>query len=154
MVSVSLAFATLAGISKENKITLPEIGKLITVAPFDQLTIDGNFKLMLVENDEPAVSIKGNTRFVKAFKVYQDRDGLIIRSLYGEGKKDENQVVINVKNLRSLRVRKNAVITTPGILQSAKLNIIVDSECFVSVTNTGETNIRSSDNYELNISCK
>ncbi|MBC7830174.1 MAG: DUF2807 domain-containing protein [Chitinophagaceae bacterium] len=141
---------TSAGISQSKTSCLPDIVKVIPVTSFDQLTIDGNFKLTLVENDEPAIQIKGNSRFVKAFKVCQKQNALLIKSLYAD-EYVNNQVIVNVKNLRKLIVQEQSVINTKGILQSEDLNILIDAECFINIINNGITKINASESFDLEI---
>ena len=148
MLTTLLATIGLAGISQKNNTTVPPIEKQITVATFDHLTIDGNFKLTLVENDEPAISVKGSPRFVDAFKIQQNQKQLKVSSLHDE-QPASNEVTINVKNLKTLVVRNEGLTNSKGVLQSENLDILLDAECIVKVFNRGKTKIRASDNFEL-----
>jgi Putative auto-transporter adhesin, head GIN domain len=131
----------LAGISQKNKIPLPEMEKDIPVSSFDQLIIDGIFNLTLVENDEPAIQVKGSPRFVKAFKIYQRQKSLLVRSFYANENLNNNQVTINVRKLKNLTVRQAAVVNTNGVLQS--------ENCLVKIINNGATIIKPGENFDL-----
>jgi Putative auto-transporter adhesin, head GIN domain len=148
MFTTLLATMGLAGIAQKNKLPLAKIEKQIQVASFDHLTVDGNFKLTLVENDEPAIQVKGSPRFVNTFKLHQSQKKLRVKSFY-DGRPADNEIIINVKNLKTLILRNEGFTNTNGMLLSENLDILLDAECIVKVNNRGKTNIRAGENFEL-----
>ncbi|MBC7935757.1 MAG: DUF2807 domain-containing protein [Rhizobacter sp.] len=134
----------------QNKMLLKEAERKIDVSSFEQLTVDGNFKLVLVENDQPAIYIKGNPGFVKSFKFIHNNKNLTIRSNYTKAATN-NEVLINVKNLKTLVVQQESMISMVGLLMSENTIIRLNAECIISLSSKDIAKIKADENFELTI---
>lgn len=82
MLLTLFAGITFNGLAQKQKVIRQKTEKQIAVASFDQLTVDGNFKLTLVENENPTIVVNGSSRFIKALKVQQNKKPAGEKPLY------------------------------------------------------------------------
>ncbi|MBC7888094.1 MAG: DUF2807 domain-containing protein [Ferruginibacter sp.] len=152
MLTLLLAIGGLTGFSQQKRGSLQESQIKIPLASFDQLTIDGNFKLTLVECDNPSIHIKGNPRFVNAFKLHLGNKNLVVRTPYIERGIDNNEVIMYVNKLKTMIVLQDAVINIVEMSMAENLKVLLESECLIKVKKEDVNKIRASENFDLEIS--
>lgn len=121
--------------------------KSIDVLPFNHLVIDGNFKALLVEDDQPGIVVNGDSRTLKSIKVSQKENGLRISSPSTNHK--QIVITIKVKNLESLKVSSEAYVYSEAHLQSSHLFILLDALCYVNIQTNGKISVKSTDDFDL-----
>lgn len=143
-----LAIAALMGFTKKADLKPKEIERKITVASFNHLTVDGSFTLTLVENDEPAVYLKGTPGFVGSFKFRHKNNSLVVSSST-TNRRDLNQVIIHVKNLKTLIIQQDAVVDAMAISALEDLEVMLNAECLLKVNKSVFKKIKTSDDLYL-----
>ncbi len=136
----SAAFAQKKGMVQNKKIDIPG---------FEKLVIDASVKVLLRESDQPFLELNGSPSFIKSVKIKNYKDEISVNSNYYSFKETENTVTIGVKKLKYLFVRQDAEIVSGNTLLSPILNILLDAAVTLHLSNTGKTNITTSEEYIL-----
>ena len=123
--------------------------KSIPLVSFEKLVINGNFKVVLIENGQPVMQIQGESEILNFIKVFQNQKELRISGNIPNPGQHQILVTIQVRHLKSLLVNSNAEVLSSGRLQSGHLNIMLDASCLVKIKNIGEITVSHNEDYDL-----
>jgi hypothetical protein len=123
--------------------------KNIDIPVFEKLVINASVKVLLRESEQPFLELNGSPSFIKSVKIKNYKDEISVNSNYFSFKETENTVTIGVKKLKYLFVRQDADIVSGNTLLSPILNILLDAAVTLHLSNSGKTNITTSEGYFL-----
>lgn len=106
-------------------------------------------RMLLRESEQPFLELNGSPSFIKSVKIKKYKDEISVNSNYYSFKETENTATIGVKKLKYLFVRQDADIVSGNTLLSPMLNILLDAAFTLHLSNSGKTNITTSEEYIL-----
>jgi hypothetical protein len=112
------------------------------------LVINANVTVILVNNDDASLEATGNKAFRKLVRLWKSGDTLTIHSTQ-KNAFYEGTVYVPASQLRQIHVNSNASVRSLFALQIPNLNVVINGECNVSVSNIGEVNVTGTDNFSI-----
>lgn len=112
------------------------------------LVINADVTVVLVNNDEAMLETTGNKSFKKFVKLEKTGDTLVISA---KRNMDfyEGTIYVPASELRKIHINSKAHVQSLFSLQIPKLDVIVNGSCDFVVSNIGEVNLTSTENYSL-----
>lgn len=115
---------------------------------FQQLTITGNVRIILVQSEDDRIEWMGNAKLVEKIIVSNTSKGLFVDAPASVGAEDVT-VIIPIKKLQSLVVNGDATISSRSNLEVPGLTICINGKPNISIANKGAILIKGAQANEL-----
>ena len=125
-----------------------EARKTFLPGNFEKLVINCDTKVVLREG-VPAVVIEGNPGFVNSFRILPAKKGVVTINSNFSSSRENDMVIIYVKNLKDIYVNGDANVFSSDVLQSRVLRILLDGTASLNVTNNGKIRVSTTNAYEF-----
>lgn len=114
----------------------------VRILPFDKLSISANVTVILYESsDISTVIVEGRSNYSRKVVVLQKDSKLLITSRSGANLKEHVTVFVPVNKLKSLDVSEDALVKSQTILQSPRLELLIEGLSKISIIVNGEVKI-------------
>lgn len=111
------------------------------------LIVDASVTVMLVDNENTWAQIAGRKPHADQITLRKNGDTLVIGSAKRRTMKHSVTVYVPASHLRNIHVNSEASIRSLYALRIPRLDVIVNGECDVNITNIGELNLVETTNY-------
>jgi hypothetical protein len=109
--------------------------------PIKTLIINANVTVALIDSDKISAEATGSSKFLSQLRMEQRSDTLVINSTKKNDMKDGGVIYISANRLATIRVNSPALVKSMQTLQVARLDVVINGECEIRVSNTGLTNL-------------
>jgi hypothetical protein len=129
----------------ESKGSLPgEISGVIK-----SVVVNADVTLVLVNDNERLVRMDGSESFMKNIRLRQNGTELIVDAVKKVNLKEKGVIYIYAGELTNIQVNSAAYVCSSGILELARLDIMINGNCKILIRNIGDLQLHASDYYEF-----
>lgn len=111
------------------------------------LIINADVTVVLVNSDKISADANGNEKFMSQVQVERSGDTLVINSQKRKDLRAKGVIYVSASHLRSIRINSSADVRTFNVLQLPVLDVVINGDCKVVVSNTGVTNLIETKHY-------
>lgn len=111
------------------------------------LIINADVTVVLVNSDKISVEANGSTGFMAQVQIERSGDTVLINSSKRKDYTNKGVIYVSATQLRNIRINSSAEVKTLNILQLPKLDVVINGDCKVAVSNTGVTNLIETKNF-------
>jgi hypothetical protein len=122
-------------------------GDAVETSRVKTLVVNANITLVLVNNSELKSTVYGENSLKQAVVFEQKGDTLFISTLKKKDYKQSGVVYISANEISRIQVNSRAHIRTVYPLQKPNIDIVVNGECKLEISNIGTVNIIETDRY-------
>lgn len=109
--------------------------------PIKTLIINANVTVVLIDSDKISAEATGSSKFLGQLRMEQRSDTLVINSTKKNDMKGGGIIYISASRLATIRINSPALVKSMHTLQIARLDVVINGECEIKVSNTGLTNL-------------
>jgi hypothetical protein len=113
------------------------------------LIINADVTVVLVNSDKISVEANGNTMFMDQVQVERSGDTVLINASKRKDYTGKGVIYVSATQLRNIRINSSANVKTLNVLQLPKLDVVINGDCKVAVSNTGVTNLIETSNFSV-----
>ena len=147
VLSLALLFATIFNYSsaKPNGEPLPAVGP----SQASTLIIDAHVTVVLVNNDKAAIQVVGEGSLTKLIAFKNTGDTLVISSTRNKDLKGAGIIYVPASKLKNIRINRAAHVRSLFALHVPKLDVVINGDCQIAISNIGEVNVSATEFYSF-----
>lgn len=142
-VLITVLFNHSSGMDTGGSPSTPEPSRITT------LIVNANVTVVLVNNYDAEIEVKGDDLFTKFVFLRKAGDTLVIGSTKFKNLKKNGVIYVPASQLRNIRINSEAYLRSLSALHVPKLDVIVNGACKFVISNMGELNVVGSDFYSV-----
>jgi hypothetical protein len=112
------------------------------------LIINADVTVVLVDNNS-AFEVFGNRRLNSLVHLDRTADTLFINAAKNADLREAGIIYIPVKGLQKIQINSEAQVRSLDVLDVAKLDVVVNGACLLSLSHTGGIRIIETENYQV-----
>lgn len=113
------------------------------------LVINADVTVVLVNSDKIATEVNGDAKFMDQVQVERSGDTVLINSSKRRDYTHKGVIYVSATQLRNIQINSRANVKTLNTLRLAKLDVVVNGDCRIAVSNTGITNLIETNNFSV-----
>ena len=138
-------FAVSLPLLAESKASLPgEISGVIK-----SVVINADVTVVLVNDNELIVRMDGTESFMQNIRLRQNDTELVVDAVKKGNLKEKGVIYIYAGELTNIQVNSAAYVCSLGILELARLDIMINGNCKILIRNIGDLKLHASEYYEF-----
>lgn len=118
-------------------------------SPIHTLIVNADVTVVLVHNDQMSVETIGSDKFLEQLRIEQRSDTLLINATRKKDMKDGGVIFIPANKLAHIRINSAAHVKSFNTLQLTNLEVVINGDCSVAVSNTGNTSLIGTPQYAV-----
>jgi hypothetical protein len=111
------------------------------------LIINANVTVVLVGDDEAKLQVAGNNAFANLITLTKNGKTLVIGYSGKRDLKDEVTIYVPAAQLTKMLINSAANVRSLDVLQNPNIDVVVNGECKIEISNTGNLNFIDTENY-------
>jgi len=116
---------------------------------YTTLIIDANVTVVLVNNPAATLQIVGDDAMNKYIQFEKGPDTLVIKAVKRRNYKEKGIIYVPATNLRKIAINSMSDVSSYRPLQVPRLDILINGDCKLEVSNIGELNVSSTEFYSF-----
>jgi hypothetical protein len=113
------------------------------------LVVNADINVVLINKENAALQVSGSDEFRKHLRIRKSGDSLIITSSGNRIMMGKGTVYVPATRLNHIRVNGDANIRSLYSLEVPRLDVLVNGECSIAISNIGELNVRETEAYSF-----
>jgi hypothetical protein len=113
------------------------------------LIINADVTVILVNSDKISIDANGNEKFMSQVQIERSGDTLVINSQKRKDLREKGVIYVSASHLRRIRINSSAELRTFNVLQLPVLDVVINGDCKIAVSNTGVTNLIETKHYSV-----
>lgn len=122
--------------------------KIENVASFEKIIVADNINVMLVTEDEGAITVEGKTEYLNSVTVTSINGVLSIKS-NNKNTAGKIMVYVPVKKLSSIEITGDSKVMSAGIIDAPELKVLVEANCKLGLQTTGKITIQHAEDFDF-----
>jgi hypothetical protein len=118
--------------------------------PFTKIVVNDGIELVLTENSQEKIWFDGKARQLDKLR-WEIKNGTLYLSGKNGSLKDKVRVSVCVQKLRNIEVNGDSWVRSSGYLTSPALDVLVNGEAMVDISNVGKIAVNKTADYELGV---
>lgn len=118
--------------------------------PFTKIVVNDGIELVLTENSQDKIWFDGKAKHLDKL-TWEIKDGTLYLAGKNGSLKGKARVVVCVKKLRNIEVNGDSWVHSSGYLSSPLLDVLVNGEAMVDISNAGKISVNKTKDYELGV---
>ena len=112
--------------------------------------VNDGIELVLTENNQDKIWFDGKTKHLDKLQ-WEVKDGTLYLAGKSGSLKDKVRVNVCVQKLRNIVVNGDSWVHSSGYLLSPALDVLVNGEALVDISNAGKITVHNTKDYELGV---
>ncbi len=117
---------------------------------FTNIVVNDGIDLVLTENTQDKIWFEGKSKHIDKLK-WEIKDGTLYLASKNGSLKDRVKVNVYVQQLTNIRVNGDSWVKSSGYLTSPSLDVMINGEALVDISNVGKISIKNSRDFEIGI---
>jgi Putative auto-transporter adhesin, head GIN domain len=121
----------------------------IKATNYTTLIINADVTVKLINASNSDAKLSGDDFFMQNVSITQSGNFLIINAAKDKNYKKKGVIYVPARTVREIRINNSASVESAAFLQIPELNILINGDCRVSITNRGKVILTGTENYEV-----
>jgi hypothetical protein len=118
--------------------------------PFTKIVVNDGIELVLTENSQDKIWFDGKAKHLDKIK-WEVKNGTLYLAGKSGSLKDKVRVNVCVQQLRNIEVNGDSWVHSSGYLTSPVLDVLVNGEAMVDISNVGKISVNKTADFELGV---
>jgi len=148
--ALMFAVSLTAAAQKESPSKLYPATPISYSSSFSKIVVNDGIDLVLTENTQDMIWFDGKSKHLDKVK-WEIKEGTLYLSSKGGSLKDKVKVNVFVQNLNNIEVNGDSWVRSSGYLSSPKLDVLINGEALVDISNAGKISVTKTKDFELGV---
>jgi hypothetical protein len=118
--------------------------------PFTNIVVNDGIDLVITENSNDKIWFDGKAKNLEKLK-WEIKDGTLYLASKNGSLKDKVKVNVYVQKLTNIEVNGDSWVKSGGYLNSPALDVYINGEALVDISNIGKISVKNSSEVELGV---